>query len=334
MRDAGDFISDLRAEIEAGKAKRADYVKQKMFFAIGLLSVGNFETNRAEDGSLIVLLYLVPLVVIAFDLFIIGEDFGVKRAGKFIATSQGAPEEEKSWECEIPDNRSSAPAFANITASSLAIIAATVGIGINDPGKWFGLWMVASFSSLSLVYFYGKSIVCSRISSNTKIMTDHNKSVTKDERLARLFEYTKWHLGIYLAIGAAAASSERIFELAESHAFHIMFWSMVVAGACGAVIATNVITCRTYEELEGVEKEKPRKIGPWNLALLPYRAWATIEHLAFWFGLLLPGVILLYADSEKPDAPIVPDKGTPQVQLQRDRGENQIQDADTAAALP
>ena len=81
MRKDGDFINGLREEILSGQERRSKYVILKLSFIVGLFGIGSMTISSVSLNSLI---YLVPLVVAIFDLYILGEDFGVKRAGRFI----------------------------------------------------------------------------------------------------------------------------------------------------------------------------------------------------------------------------------------------------------
>ena len=63
--------------------------------------------------------------------------------------------------------------------------------------------------------------------------------------------------------------------------------AFVVAGICGAIICSNLPESKDWADYKG------RKIGPWGLAIATYVVWATVEHLAFWIGILLPVAIAL-----------------------------------------
>ncbi|HMG46042.1 MAG TPA: hypothetical protein VK614_01085 [Allosphingosinicella sp.] len=110
---------------------------------------------------------------------------------------------------------------------------------------------------------------------------------TKDPRLERLYDYTKFHIGVYLlaagAMGTIAGSRElRAFLGGLIHdpiwlAFPIA--AMGVAGFAGGLIAS---TCATAATLDDVWV---KRIGPWSFPVMSGRLWARVEHAAFWLSL-------------------------------------------------
>jgi len=119
-----------------------------------------------------------------------------------------------------------------------------------------------------------------------------------DPRLERLYDYTKFHIGIYLL---AAGAMVTIAGSAELRSFfsslmqnRLLLWgaigAMGIAGAAGGVIASTCAISGTLEEVWD------SRIGPWRLRIMPGRRWAALEHTAFWasaglftLALLLPG---------------------------------------------
>ncbi len=73
---------------------------RKIAFCTGLLGAGTLSIPlRGEAIPLAPLLYLVPVVAIAFDFYIMAEEYRVKRAGAFLRKpASGASEEEMAWE--------------------------------------------------------------------------------------------------------------------------------------------------------------------------------------------------------------------------------------------
>jgi hypothetical protein len=104
-----------------------------------------------------------------------------------------------------------------------------------------------------------------------------------DNRLERLFDYTKFHIGIYITLGAALISVTKLGEVKLS-ASEIWFLrlgiaGLFVAGLGGGVIAANTVTYLNYTEFNSI------KIGPLGLPLFHYSVWAGLEHCSFWFAI-------------------------------------------------
>ena len=104
------------------------------------------------------------------------------------------------------------------------------------------------------------------------------------ERLKLLYDYTKFHIGLYAGIVAATLG---ISKLAESSI--VILWPfcvlsvgvlcMVLAGMCGAVVAStipDVICTKTYDAFmeSTIKKAKAKN-------------WVTWEHRIFWIGVIL-----------------------------------------------
>ena len=116
-----DLIKHLHAEKISAQEQRAKYTLQKLIYATALLGIGSLDipyTNLAEGSQgpfgqikLGFILYLVPVVAVAFDLHILAEDYSVKRIGAFLAkTSSEAL--ERVWEDWVTANRDLYAPFA------------------------------------------------------------------------------------------------------------------------------------------------------------------------------------------------------------------------------
>lgn len=109
---------------------------------------------------------------------------------------------------------------------------------------------------------------------------------TEDPQLARLYDYTKFHIGIYLLAAGAmvtiagSATQSSFFEEIAKHPWLLVaaIFAMAVAGLAGGIIAS---TCATAEKLSDVWDEC---IGPWNRRWMRGSAWARLEHSAFWLS--------------------------------------------------
>jgi hypothetical protein len=147
MRTNGQFIHQLRDEIQAGQVRRSSYIKAKLAFVVSLLGLGAISLKGMSQTSH--LLYLVLIVTFVFDLYILGEDFGIKRAGAFIQTSPATPLEERAWEISLALKRDWFSYFANILSSFIAMLAASVGIYITKTVAIpFVLWLLFGLSGL------------------------------------------------------------------------------------------------------------------------------------------------------------------------------------------
>lgn len=116
-----------------------------------------------------------------------------------------------------------------------------------------------------------------------------------DKRLELLFDYTKFHIGIYLtltgafiALGTAKSSDRLLFDL-NSTLVVIAVLCFILAGWAGGVILSSITqtTCTTIGDF------LEEKLGPWEFQWCPAKYWARAEHALFWFGLTIVVLSLL-----------------------------------------
>lgn len=143
MKSDDDFLRDLRNELISNQGHRATFIKLKLTFVVGLLGLGAISGSQSVTTA--PLLYLVPIVALVFDLYILGEDFGIKRIGHFIKSSPAAPIEEHIWENVVDSVRDRYTYYAGPLTSLIAILAAALGIKLSDEQLLpFGWWLGTS----------------------------------------------------------------------------------------------------------------------------------------------------------------------------------------------
>ena len=114
----------------------------------------------------------------------------------------------------------------------------------------------------------------------------------EDKRLERLYDYTKFHIGIYLSTAAGIAAllgSEKtgwfVAQLVTQNKemLYTALVFMILAGMCGGIVASSTIEHKNFEDFW----EKPQ--GPTSIPCLRLtgRIWAAWEHAFFWASLLV-----------------------------------------------
>jgi hypothetical protein len=116
----------------------------------------------------------------------------------------------------------------------------------------------------------------------------------EDKRIDRLLDYTKFHIGLYLTLGAGFAG---VLAVPKDSVFsgmlqqpRLMIWAvlcMAVAGLAGGVIASTLTHVSSFSAFWN------NRQGPWSLAMIRGKYWTWIEHSAFWLSLLLAAASLL-----------------------------------------
>lgn len=151
------FVSELRAEIAAAQERRGKLGLAKLSFIVALLGFGSTTVGSGDATSL--LLYLIPFVGLIFDLYILGEHFGIKRAGEFLRTSSAVSEEEAAWETAMFRKRDLFSYAASVISSAVVVAVAAFAVlwkqgGISKVGLLYWIWLSLG---LLFIFFTGAS---------------------------------------------------------------------------------------------------------------------------------------------------------------------------------
>lgn len=120
-----DFVEKLRDEILASQDRRSALTRQKLAYVTATFGLGAITAEKFV--STIGLLFLAPVIAFSFDLYIAGEDFGIKRAGGFLGREgSSTSDEEKEWEKRVKKYYDPFSKVANPFVSLIVLIAAAV----------------------------------------------------------------------------------------------------------------------------------------------------------------------------------------------------------------
>ncbi len=134
----------------------------------------------------------------------------------------------------------------------------------------------------------------------------------KLERLKLLYDYTKFHIGLYgtLLAGFIAILNFGPQSLTPETLGTLKFavFLLLIAAMSGGVVASSILDVyQNYKVWEAVPDSEgdsldtfwETPIGPFNFKLMVAKRWWFIEHTAFWAavllvvgGFLLKGIIL------------------------------------------
>jgi hypothetical protein len=118
----------------------------------------------------------------------------------------------------------------------------------------------------------------------------------EDKQLERLYDYTKFHIGIYLSAagGLAALISTSAKGVTKSDyittligapwALGFSFVFVVLAGISGAIVATSAIESTSYQSFI----TSNQGVYGWNR--ITGKTWVTMEHAFFWLSLVFLSV--------------------------------------------
>ena len=106
-----------------------------------------------------------------------------------------------------------------------------------------------------------------------------------DDQLKQLFDYTKFHIGMYTSLIAAIIGVFANDTLKDQYCGMVLYIKcsvalFVLAGMAGGLIASSIPFFTSFDAFRAA------RLGPWHLKLVP-AVWCThIEHTAFWLGCL------------------------------------------------
>src|SRR5579863_7485315 len=112
--------------------------------------------------------------------------------------------------------------------------------------------------------------------------------VPEQQPLDVLMMYTTFHIGVYVSLTTIFIGASVFGRLNDG----VLRWAVfcfLVAGACGGIIAASAAEF-TGPACDFFLKPSLRLwcFGPW-----PFKPFATVEHIAFWAGLLPISVVYL-----------------------------------------
>ncbi|MDD5772444.1 MAG: hypothetical protein PHX78_03160 [bacterium] len=148
-----DFLNDLRLEIRETKKERADFIRQKFTYVIGLLGIGSISIGSFKP---LILLYLAPIIAFTFDLYIVGASFKIKRAGGFLCREDSkSSSEEKKWEEWVRQNRDPFPQLAGLLVSIMVLFVSMIVLWLEDKNNLFyWAWIIINLLILIGVWTY------------------------------------------------------------------------------------------------------------------------------------------------------------------------------------
>lgn len=151
--DETEFIKHLHEEKLKAQETRVMYTEKKLAYVTALLGVGTISISQFDLSAI---LYLVPFVAATFDLYILGEDYSVKRIGAYLS-KHSADVIEHTWEEWISQHRDPFAPIAMPLLSTLLVAGTGIIITIaSTPNPlWFWIWVIlALVPSWGLFFLY------------------------------------------------------------------------------------------------------------------------------------------------------------------------------------
>jgi hypothetical protein len=105
--------------------------------------------------------------------------------------------------------------------------------------------------------------------------------------LELLFDYTKFHIGVYLTLTAtyitlATSKVGEILPKLNPCAAGFAVICFLIAGIAGGMIGSHIPEC----DCASATAFMGQSLDVWWFVTFPARRWAAIEHNAFWVGII------------------------------------------------
>jgi hypothetical protein len=115
---------------------------------------------------------------------------------------------------------------------------------------------------------------------------DQLKQLTMDDQLKQLFDYTKFHIGLYTTLLAAIIGVFANDTLKRSYSNYVPFMigtviCFLVAGAAGGLVASSIPFYTRFSDFSQAW------LGPWGWKWVQSITCTHIEHTAFWLGIVI-----------------------------------------------
>jgi len=161
-----EFLRALHEEKIRTQNERADLTTKKLAFVTVLFGLSSVNLG-VKIAVICWFLYFVPLVAIAYDLYIMSADSRIKRIGTFLGrhpvSKAGAA--ERAWEQFCVNYRDGLAPSANMFFSIIVTLSAAVFIRTQQTQTqsimklWFAFWLVSSLAIIIGLWIRHKELI-------------------------------------------------------------------------------------------------------------------------------------------------------------------------------
>lgn len=181
------FLGEIYKEKITAQKRRGDLVTKKLGWVTGLLAAGIVNIKIAGNGIEIstansFLVYVAPVISLVFDLYILGENYGIKRMGCYIRmTMIDTP--DGNWETFVSPRRDIFSGFALFFSSMIILISSAIVLWhLPNNSEMFYIWIV--ILSVLLIFAHISAFVQLSALDN---MTYQEYSEGKDKVYNKIF---------------------------------------------------------------------------------------------------------------------------------------------------
>jgi hypothetical protein len=149
------FLERMQEEKMASQKRRGDFTIRKFIFIGALFSVGVAKLPE-QQINLTWVLYIVPFISLCFDLYILGEDYGIKRMGGFVKLKYKGTM-DSAWEEWVAKRRDPFAIFAVPLLSIIILVSCAAILRKTEAcNSWFWIWFWLLLGGTVFLYIYSR----------------------------------------------------------------------------------------------------------------------------------------------------------------------------------
>ena len=163
-----EFLRALHEEKIRTQNERTQLITMKLAFIAVLFGLGSVNMGiRFDIADIFWLLYIIPLVAISYDLYIMSADSRIKRIGVFLGRNPVslAGKAEREWERFCASYRDGMAPSANMFFSAIVTLGAAAFIHTQGGWTekimklWFAVWLVGSLTAIIILWMRHQMLI-------------------------------------------------------------------------------------------------------------------------------------------------------------------------------
>ena len=149
-----DFLKRIHIEKIESQKRRANFNIRKFIFIGTLFTLGAAKLPKEIDLALV--LYIVPFISLCFDLYILGEDYGIKRMGGFVRQNY-KDAMDSTWEEWVGNRRDPFATFAVPLLSTIVLLSCSAILWKTESNNLlFWIWLCLLLFSIIFLFLYSQ----------------------------------------------------------------------------------------------------------------------------------------------------------------------------------
>jgi len=152
------FLASLTNEKLKSQEQRASLISRKLGWVTGLFALGAIKLPLEIESQ--VLLYLAPIVALVFDLYILGENFGIKRMGAYVKEfHQNCPEAQWERWLGLPGRRDRFSWYALPLSTMVITLGSALLLYTHTNNCVLGSWLAIVSAVGFGIYFHADKVL-------------------------------------------------------------------------------------------------------------------------------------------------------------------------------